>query len=277
MCIAAIAIGQDPRFPWVLLSNRDEFFHRPAQPLDWWQPSADGPRILSGRDLSAGGTWLGLNEVGQLALLTNVREPGVRLPASPSRGEIVSDWLTGRRGDQRLEDLAAMPRNGFNLLTADLSSDPRASSLAPSAAWLSNRPTSRVSTLGPGLYGLSNAALDTPWPKLQTLKQGLQQALLTADSWQTLVAEGLAALADRAPAPADKLVNTGLPHERERQLSSVFVPVIGERADQDYGTRCSTVVVIERAGPDRWAHVTERTFSRDGELVGDRHFTHRLP
>ena len=89
MCLAAIAIGQSARFPWVLASNRDEFFDRASAPLAWWQPAGGGPAVLSGRDLSAGGTWLGLNAQGKLALVTNVREPGRVLPGAPSRGDLV--------------------------------------------------------------------------------------------------------------------------------------------------------------------------------------------
>jgi len=276
MCIAAIAIGQSERFPWVLLSNRDEFFDRGAQAMDWWRPKEDGPRILSGRDLTAGGTWLGLNEIGQLALLTNVREPGVSLPSASSRGEIVADWLSGQCSTARLQELTAAPRNGFNLLTANLASRPRAVPDSSRATWLSNRPSQQMATLGTGLYGLSNAALDTPWPKLQTLKQSLHKALQRCEDRHTLVEQGFAALADRTHVPEHLLVSTGLPRDREIQLSSVFVRIAGGSPEKDYGTRCSTAVVVEYAGTDRWVHITERSFDRRGEPIGEVGFRLRL-
>ena len=118
MCLAAIALGQSPRFPFVLASNRDEFFERAAEPLQWWPGAA--PAILAGRDLDAGGTWLGLSGSGRLALLTNIRNPSEHRDTAASRGVLVPEWL---RSEHRFEtfwarhDLAAY--NGFNLLAFD--------------------------------------------------------------------------------------------------------------------------------------------------------------
>jgi uncharacterized protein with NRDE domain len=278
MCLAAFSIGQHSRFPFVLWSNRDEYFFRAAQAMDWWAPKPGGTRILSGRDLSAGGTWLGLNEAGQLALLTNVREPGRTLAVSPSRGELVTAWLTGQNHHrQGLMELGAELRNGFNLVAADLSADPKVSPSSAMAWWLSNRPALQREVLQTGLYGISNAALDTPWPKLQWLKRRLQLDLQASDDLQTVVAHGFAALADRTPAPWDQLPETGLPREREGQLSSVFVHITGRWPDQDYGTRCSTVIVVERLGRQRVVHVFERTFDRDAMVAGQAYVAHPLP
>lgn len=276
MCLAAIAIAQHPRFPWVLLSNRDEFFSRRAAPLGWWTPQAGSPRVLSGRDLSAGGTWLGINEAGRLALLTNVREPGRTVASAPSRGALVTQWLTGPANGNSLQALGGPRRNGFNLLAADLSAEPNASPPLAPAWWLSNRPEALCAPLQAGIFGLSNAALDTPWPKLLHLKQRLLQALAAPADLPALVGAGMAALADRTTAAPDQLPDTGLPHDRELQLSSAFVHVPGPTPEQSYGTRCSTVVVVEHRASVRLLHVVERTFDGQASLTGEVSITHRF-
>lgn len=269
MCLAAIALGPRPRFPWVLWANRDEFFAREAQPLGWWTPQEGAPQILGGRDLSAGGTWLGIHPAGRLALVTNVRDPGRALQASPSRGALVGQWLAGPGDLASLRRLADVGRNGFNLLAADLRATPSPAGEAGGAWWTSNRPQPTLSALRTGVHGLSNASLDTPWPKLLVLKRRLAQAVQQADDLPSLVAAGLQALADRAPAPDHLLPDTGLPRDRERQLSPAFVHIAGQTPAQDYGTRCSTVVVVEDVGAQRLVHVVERSFDRRGEPAGD--------
>jgi uncharacterized protein with NRDE domain len=272
MCLAAIAIGQSTRFPWVLLSNRDEFFDRPAQRLGWWRPRPDAARILSGRDDLAGGTWLGLSESGHLALVTNVREPNRAVAGLPSRGELVLQWLLGQHDEPALRAAAEVPRRGFNLLTADLFGSPSASALQGSAWWLSNRSQSGYCGLGNGVYGLSNAALDTPWPKVRKIKERLAAALHEADSLIDLVAAGFAALGDRRAASDAELPRTGVPLERERQLSSAFIVTApGAAGSAPYGTRCATVVVAEERAGGRVVHVNERSFDACGGLVGEAH------
>ncbi len=276
MCLAALAIGQSGRFPWVLLANRDEFFDRPAEALGWWHPWPGGPRILSGRDRFAGGTWLGLNEGGQLALLTNVREPGRMLPVSPSRGDLVPQWLLGERSLDTLRAKAEVPRNGFNLLTADLSAAPPAAAGPPVAWWLSNRPQARHQALVAGVYGLSNAALDTPWPKVQQIKARLRAALAGSNTVAELAAAGFAALRDGTVAPDALLPATGVPLARERQLSPAFIRIVSSGAGVGhYGTRCATVVVAERLGNGHAVHVIERTFDSAGAVSGV--VSHQLP
>jgi uncharacterized protein with NRDE domain len=288
MCLAAIAIGQSARFPWVLLSNRDEFFDRPAEGLGWWHPWPDGPCILSGRDRFAGGTWLGLNEAGHLALVTNVREPGRVLINAPSRGGLVLQWLLGDRDDDALQALLGVPRNGFNLLTADLLADPSAGASAgasaslprqAAAAWLSNRSPNGQQALRTGVYGLSNAAIDTPWPKVLNIKSRLQAALRHTDKLPDLVAAGFAALGDRRPAPDALLPQTGVSLERERQLSSAFIntTLVGGASSADsegsaaraYGTRCATIVVAETRADRRLVHIIERSFDAHGAVSGE--------
>ncbi len=255
MCLAAVALARSERFPWVLASNRDEFFAREAAPLAWWTDEATGARLLGGRDLSAGGTWLAVSEDARLALVTNVREPGRHLGGAPSRGELVPRWLAGE-----VSGMLDVPRNGFNFLGADLA--------AGSGWWFSNRPQPQRRALGAGLHGLSNAALDTPWPKLVALKRRLGEAVADADALQPLADACFAGLADRRPAPDAELPATGIPLERERQLSSAFIRIEGEAGL--YGTRCSTLVVAERAPAGGLVvHMIERRFGADGAASGE--------
>lgn len=278
MCLAALAIGQDDRFPFVLLANRDEAFDRPAAAMAWWPGQT---RLLAGRDLTAGGTWLGLTRPGRLALVTNVREPGRVLPGSPSRGELVPQWLASASGPDdtaALQALGAVARNGFNLLVADLDAPAAADATGVAARWLSNRPQLRHQGIGPGVHGLSNAALDTPWPKTVTLKQRLREALAAGPDLAGLQARGLAALADPDPAPDAQLPATGLPLLRERQLSPAFIRILGaDPSKAVYGTRCTTVVVVQRDGAQRSVHALERSFGPAGDVTDERHHDWVLP
>lgn len=249
MCLLAFSLAQHPRHALLLAANRDEFFARAAAPLAWWP---DG-ELLGGRDLQAGGSWLVLDRGGRLAMLTNVREPGREQAGLASRGDLPLRALQG--GDALA--LAAEPRNGFNLLQID--------SLAASARWTSNRPQPRGLDLGPGLYGLSNAALDTPWPKLQRLKTRLAAALDENDPEAAL----FTALGDGEPAPDSQLPDTGIGLDRERQLSSSFIRIAGADGRAVYGTRCSTVVIAEREGQGLHIRVIERRFGAEGDIQGE--------
>lgn len=245
MCLAAWSLGQHPRIALLLAANRDEFFDRPAVPLQGWPEG-----WLGGRDARAGGAWMLLNPQGQLALVTNVREPGRELAGLASRGELPALALQGR-------DLSSVPRNGFNLVHLD-----------PHAAaghWTSNRPHLRQQRLGQGAYGVSNAALDTPWPKLLALKAAVAAALHDADPFERL----WQALADPGPAPDAQLPATGLPLERERQLSAAFIRIAGADGRSVYGTRCSTLVMAVREGSGLQVRVTERRWDAAGALAGE--------
>lgn len=248
MCLVALALGVRRRFPLVLASNRDEFFDRPAAPLGWWTPEGGDTAILAGRDLQNGGTWLGLSRAGRIALVTNVRNPADQRPEAPSRGEIVPGWLCGESAAGALSArLAARGYNGVNVLAADLAGD-------ASWHWLSNRsPATR--SLSQGLHGLSNAALDTPWPKVETLKRRLHAALQDADSVAQLAGRLFEALSDATPAPDEALPSTGVPLEWERWLSPAFI----RTPDGRYGTRCSTLLIAEEHAGRRLTHVIERS------------------
>ncbi|NML17404.1 NRDE family protein [Azohydromonas caseinilytica] len=227
MCLIALAWDADPRFDLVVAANRDEFLDRPTAPLHRWP---DG--TLAGRDLRAGGTWMGLTVTGRLAMLTNVRRPGAVRPDAPSRGEIVTQWLHGAAEPAGFcAELAAAGHNPFNLIAGDIAGG--------ELFWTgSDHPTPHP--LAPGLHAVSNAVLDTPWPKLRRLKAGLAQALRESDSAEALVETLLHALSHRERVPDAELPSTGVPLELERGLSSVFIDM------PHYGTRSSTVLVRER-------------------------------
>lgn len=244
MCLIAFAWNTHPRWRLVLAGNRDEFHGRPTAPLARWPDTA----MAAGRDLEAGGTWLGVNDDGRCTVVTNVRDP--RDPqVGRSRGLLAVDYLTGP--DQapahasRLRAGAAHYRP-FNLLTFD----------AREGFYLGNRPEPRLQIITPGVHGLSNADFNTPWPKTRALMQRLQHWLeVDADDLEPV----FTALADERQAPDEALPDTGIGLERERWLSSAFIR--GER----YGTRASTLVLIDHAGAGR---IVERRFGPNGRPDG---------
>lgn len=261
MCLVALALDRHPRFPLVLASNRDEFLDRPSAPLAWWTPEGGRTPILGGRDLQAGGSWLGLTRAGRLALVTNVREPGLpQDPAAPSRGALVSGWLgSGESFDAHWPRVAAAGHPGFNLIAADLAGGQWHCAGRHGGQYRSPR------RLGPGLYGLSNAALDTPWPKTERLKARLAEALDTATTAEALATALLAALADPQPAPDAALPRTGVPLDWERGLSSALIRLPERR----YGTRCSTLLIAERQ-PDGALRTLVIERSHDGAAPSER-------
>lgn len=252
MCLVALAIDYSRRFPLVVAANRDEYFSRPAARLGWWTPESGGPAILSGRDLQAGGTWFGLTAEGRLALLTNVRSPGRDDAGAPSRGRIVTDWLSGReRTDRFWMRTALSGYNGFNLVALDFRQG--------ECFWGTND-GSNPRRIERGVHGLSNAALDTPWPKVQALKTRMAEAVDSSSSVDALCMRLFDALADRSQAPDEQLPSTGVPLEWERLLSAALI----RTPDRSYGTRCSTLVITEKVNRHLVTHVLERTFSATG-------------
>lgn len=255
MCLIALAIDESRRFPLVVAANRDEVFSRPAARLAWWGAEGDAPNILAGRDLDGGGTWLGLTAQGRLGMLTNVRDPKRNDPQAPSRGRIVPDWLAARESvDQFWMRTALSGYNGFNLIAADF--------VAGECFWATNT-GAHPQRLERGLYGLSNAGLDTPWPKVVALKARLREALETHDAVDALAGALFAALADRSVAGDDRLPDTGVGLARERELAPAFI----RTPDGRYGTRCSTLVITERASRHNVTHVLERSFGPNGGVA----------
>ncbi|GAB3471410.1 NRDE family protein [Polaromonas eurypsychrophila] len=257
MCLIAFAIGASARWPLLIAANRDEFLDRPTLPLARWKSEA-GTEIISGRDLRAGGTWMGLTAAGRIAMLTNVRGPA-SLTGEKSRGELITRWLDSD-GDAAsfMAQMEPAAYGGFNLVLGDFNSSV--------LHWLSNKPGPGLESraLQPGVYGLSNGALDTPWPKTLGLKRALDSAL-TASSENAVEQELMAALRDRRRADREDLPSTGVPLALEEALSSAFV----DFPEHGYGTRCSTVLVAS-AGQEGWdIALQEVTHShRTGDVPG---------
>lgn len=255
MCLASIALDLNSRFPFVLAGNRDEFMARPAARLGWWEDTPGQPAILGGRDLQAGGTWMGLNAQGRLAFVTNVRNPAKEDREAPSRGSVVPLWLRGDHSMERLwPQLAMSGYNGFNLVALDFAQG--------ECFWVSN--TARYpQRLEKGVYGVSNGHLNSPWPKVNQLKARTKAALAEADSVDDLANLLFEALADPTVAPDDELPHTGISLEWERVLSSAFI----RTPDGNYGTRCSTLVITERVNKRLVTHVLERTYTAGAKMA----------
>jgi uncharacterized protein with NRDE domain len=244
MCLVLVVWRVHPLYPCLVAANRDEFHGRPTARAEWWP---DHPQILAGRDLEAGGTWLGVTRTGRFAALTNYRDPEQRRKAVPSRGALVTSMLeSGASVAEGLTHLRAVggDYNGFNLIFSDGER---------LGIYESVRGAGRE--LEPGIYGLSNHLLDTPWPKVQNAKTRLQAALLGLTDTAPL----LDLLRDDRPASDAQLPRTGVSLEWERLLSSAFV-----RAP-DYGTRCSTIIRIERQGR---AYFQEWSWDSVGSDIG---------
>lgn len=255
MCLIALAIDQSRRFPLVVAANRDEFHARPAARLAWWTSEDNGPAILGGRDLEAGGTWLGLTAAGRLAMVTNVRDPSRADADAPSRGQIVPQWLRGTEPTDRFWMRTALSGyNGFNLIAADFKRG--------ECFWASNV-GAHPKRLERGVHGVSNASLDTPWPKTSALKQRLRLAVDEADSVDALASALFSALGDRQQAAEADLPATGVPLEVERALSAAFIRM----PERQYGTRCSTLVISERVGRSLVTHVMERSYTASGAVA----------
>ena len=258
MCFIVLAHRIHPRYRLVFASNRDEFYERPTAPASFWD---EAPQVLAGRDLKGGGTWMGMTRTGRFAALTNHRDFYNLKENAPTRGALVADFLTGSQRPQvYLEALApeADRYNGFNLMVGDAHDLYSFSNVDPV-----------IRKLTPGLYGLSNAVLDTPWPKVERGKERLR-ALLQAQEMDEEALLDL--LADTQTAPDAALPDTGIGQAWERLLSSIFIE------SETYGTRASTIVLIdyddhvtfiERAsGPDVQGEARQRfEFSIEPERV----------
>jgi uncharacterized protein with NRDE domain len=248
MCLILIGWRAHPEFPCVLAANRDEFHDRPSAAAGWWEGPAG---ILAGRDLKEGGTWLGVTRHGEFAALTNFRDGRARRSDAPSRGTLVAEVLEARRSVadtlRKLREVG--PRyNPFNMILSDGER---------LGIYESVRGEGRE--LEPGIYGLSNDVLDTPWPKVRNAKSGLSAALADARDDTKI----LHFLRDDRPAADTELPRTGVNLEWERLLSSAFIRAA------DYGTRCSTVLRIDRLGR---ASFDEWSWDRTGAEIGRQSF-----
>lgn len=240
-----LAWRMSPDYPLVIAANRDEFFDRSTAPAAFW---SDHPNVLAGRDLAAGGTWMGITRSLRFAALTNVRESRETFnPDAPSRGKLVSEFLIARRRPDTYSKTVSRQGaqyNGLNLLVAD----------REMLYYYCNR-GNILKELPAGVYGLSNQALDTPWPKLESARAAFTKSLGKMPDFEAM----FEMLGDDSPAPDAALPETGVGIEWERTLSSIFVK------SPNYGTRSSTIVAVRA---DNSVRFIERRFGVGGQPSG---------
>lgn len=249
MCFALVAIQQHPHYPFILAANRDEFFNRPAMPLGVWPTNS---AIIGGIDQSSQGSWLALNQYNRkFALVTNVRQ-GKPQVGERSRGLLVSEFV--ENSADALSDLKQLAQAkhhyaGFNLLAGYLPSE---------IYYLSNQYSNDWQPLNQGFHGLSNASLNTPWPKIQRGLFEFKQLVTNSQSnLQELFVDKLfQLLANRTPAKSEDLPDTGIGHEKELWLSPIFIAP----GFMDYGTRCSTLILMDI---NKQVFCYERTYYSD--------------
>lgn len=228
MCLIAFAYKEHPKYDLVFAANRDEFYERPTRAAQFWD---EQPDLLAGKDLKAGGTWMGITKAGRFAALTNYRDPASRKEDAPSRGHLVLDFLKASNPAQLyLRGLhpKADQFNGFNLLVG-----------SPEKLMYYSNHTGEAQPLDPGVYGLSNDLLDTPWPKTERAKDALSDVIEQNEVDESALFE---LLKNDKPAPDDELPDTGIPRELERAVSPIFIKT------EKYGTRCSTILLISKDG-----------------------------
>lgn len=230
MCLIAFSVDQNPRYKVILAANRDEFYNRPTRKAQFWEKEGF-QNILAGKDLEAGGTWMGINRNGKWAALTNYRDPKNIKENAPSRGDLVLDYLKNDLdADSYIKKIEqkAGSYNGFNILLGKGSN----------VLHFSNE-NELVTKLPPGFHGVSNALLDTSWPKLNAAKTDLKQVTLNGDFDN----EDLFTLLKNDAKADDKMLpSTGIPYEWEKAISSVFIKT------ENYGTLCSTLLLIDHYG-----------------------------
>lgn len=226
MCLIFLSLNNHSRYKLIVAANRDEFYQRKTAAADFWH---DHPQILGGRDLEAYGTWMAMNKNGRIAMVTNYRDLKHLKAIAPSRGALVSNFLlTDDSPEHYLEKLGSTSHeyNGYNLIVG-----------SPEELWYQSNYREGILKISSGLHGLSNHLLDTPWPKvvrgIDKMKIALADKNVAPDNLFNV-------LMDDQLAPDDQLPDTGIGIERERMLSSVFIKSPG------YGTRCSTVVMIDK-------------------------------
>jgi uncharacterized protein with NRDE domain len=252
MCLLVLGWRAVPDQQLVLVANRDELHARPTAAMHWWPE----PALLGGRDLSAGGTWLGVDARGRFGAITNFRG-GPDPAAPPSRGTLIPRFLAGEDSPaQFLSALAGEAERyaGFSLLLGD----------AHTLGYFCNREPAPPRLLPPGVYGLSNATLDAPWPKLLRSRARLAAQLARAGATEEL----FTVLDDRAVATDAELPDTGVGLALERRLSAPFI------VDPHYGTRSTSVLTLAATGGGS-AH--ERSFAADGSPLGTAHFAFAAP
>lgn len=228
MCLIVFAFKNHPEYDLIFAANRDEFYERPTREAQFWD---DYPQLLAGKDLKSGGTWLGINRRGEFSALTNYRDPSIQREDPPSRGQIVLDFLTQKTNSKSfLKKLHQQSQAfmGFNVLAG-----------SPDQLYHYSNQEKKVNRVEPGLHGLSNHLLNTPWPKVERAKSRLKQ-ILSADEVNEEALFDL--LQDDTEASADALPETGIPDELEKKVSPIFIKT------DTYGTRSSTLLLIDKDG-----------------------------
>jgi uncharacterized protein with NRDE domain len=254
VCLILFANEASSRYQLVLAANRDEFYSRPTAPAGFWE---EAPNILAGRDLKSGGSWMGVTRSGKIAAVTNFRGSGKVWEDAPSRGNLVSDFLmSGESPDVFIDRLRTRARNynGFNLLLGS----------AEGLWWYSNQ-YDEPHRIIPGIHGLSNHLLDTPWAKVKRGRRALEDLLVGEK--EITPEQVFPILEDHSPAADDELPDTGVGLELERVLSAPFIRT------QDYGTRSSTVLLIEHTGSVTFV---ERSFNPRDESQKETRYEFRL-
>lgn len=241
MCLILFAWKKHHSYDLIVTANRDEFYHRPTQTAGLWH---EHPNLLAGKDLTAGGTWMGVTKAGKFAALTNYRDIANINDKAPSRGDLTKNYLTQDiEPHAYLEKIKSVqiPYNGFNLLIGDNHS-----------LWYYNNINHNIKSLEPGIYGLSNALLNDPWPKVENGKRKLGQIMqdnhLTSESLLSIVQ-------DKTIAPDDQLPSTGVPLDWERALSAKYITM------KNYGTRCSTTLLKK----GKHTTFTEKSYAHLGQ------------
>lgn len=254
MCLIVFSYRQHPNYDLIFAANRDELYSRPTRPAQFWESPPD---LLAGKDLEAGGTWMGVTREGRFSAITNYRDPASHDPDAPTRGKLVLNYLSGEQEPAaylgQLHSFADQ-YNGFNLLAGRVGE----------LFYYSNH-QGDVKELEPGLYGLSNHLLNTPWPKVVKAKDAFSKAL-EAESMED--EDLFQLLSDDEPADEASLPDTGVPPKWEQVLSPIFIK------SERYGTRCSTILTIDRKGH---VHFAERRFKpRTSEVLDTCRFDFKI-
>lgn len=254
MCILFIAVNEHRDYPLIVAANRDEFFKRPTSQSDFWQ---ENPDILAGKDLQAGGTWMGINKNGRFSALTNVRDPHRIDPKAVTRGELVANFIKDETTNQAyLKQLVDSREryNGYNLLFGDWHD-----------LWVYNNHQNKLEQLGDGVFGLSNADLNSPWPKINKGVTNLREYCQLSQPIDEDILFAL--LRDDTQAEDEILPKTGVPIEWERKLSSIFIK------SEDYGTRSSTLLMIDKHNRLSWQ---ERSFDNQGNVFATKNYKFQM-
>ncbi|MEM9102591.1 MAG: NRDE family protein [Pseudomonadota bacterium] len=260
MCLVFFAYQCHPIYPLIIVGNRDEYFHRPTQPMHWWESNTN---LLAGKDLQSGGTWMGFKKNGDFSIVTNFREPSNQNTKKnfESRGFLPLNYLMTKKSyhDYLLQiSNKSVQYDGFNLLLGN----------SKALAIFSNRPknykSQLIPKLEPGVYAMSNGTFDAPWPKAEKLKHAVKYWIAKKDSDTAPLFE---VLRDKQLANINELPETGIPVHLEHQLSACFVNI-----NQEYGTRSSYVALLT----EKEVRIENQEFSKTAEIFRESTFKYAI-